>query len=78
MRKCHLIRNEADVKLKDNQGRTALMHAVLNDNHFMAECLIAKGADAFIEDNNGKNALAYAKKNRNRVIVSMLKFVMGL
>ena len=52
-----------NIDYKDENGETALMLAVLNDNFEMTEMLIAKGASLHIRDQKGREAIDYAFLN---------------
>ena len=54
-----LIAKGADIKAKDNQGRTPL-HTT--DSKEVAQLLIAKGADINAKDNDGAIALHFVRK----------------
>ena len=51
--------------LKDEKGRTALLHAVRNDNVAVAKVLIREGADKEIMDAEDDTALILAIKRGN-------------
>jgi ankyrin repeat protein len=56
----------------DNQGRTALMLAVLNRQFNMAKLLLANKADPHRTDFKGRNALLWAAAKANEHIVNLL------
>ncbi len=66
----------ADIKKKDRDGQTALMHASKNGYLDIVQLLLANETDVNTENNNGKTALFYATwKN----IITLLKhyLIMG-
>jgi len=72
-----LFRNHANVNAVDNNGQTALMMAVNNDNLEMIETLVNNGADVNIQNNKGETPLMYAvcsygEKNIVKNIVTFL------
>ena len=70
-----MIRAEARVDTKDNQGRTALMMAAKNGHIICLEKLINAGADIHLTDNNGISPLGFAalgqKKDTVRKLVAL-------
>jgi ankyrin repeat protein len=52
----------ADVNARDDEGRTALMHAAINCNDHAGILLISRGADRFLKDKSGMDALAHLEK----------------
>ena len=67
-----LIQSNADMNLTDDQGKTALSLAVLNNNESMALTLLDAGADLSVIDDDGKSALFYAVINGNESLVKRL------
>jgi hypothetical protein len=67
-----LLTAGADVNLKDKEGRTALIRAVLNNNGPLVEKLLKAHADPDIQDNQGETALTWAKLFGHDRIVSLL------
>jgi ankyrin repeat protein len=59
-----LLDHKADLNLQDNDGRTALIHAI---NHYHGEkaaaALLKAGADAKLRDKSGNDALMYALRS---------------
>jgi ankyrin repeat protein len=49
----------ADINARDEEGRTALIHAAIEANVRAGVILISRGADASIRDKKGKIALDY-------------------
>ena len=56
----------------DNQGRTALMLAVLNQKPGMADYLLQQGADPHKTDRNGRNAILWAAAKGKKGMVTLL------
>lgn len=51
-----LVRNGADINIKNSQGFTPLMIAVLKNNIDMVRALLDVGADTAVTDNKGRTA----------------------
>lgn len=64
----HLLRSNAQVNMKNTDGQTALMRAVIRGSVAIANKLLQAGADLNVRDNEGKTALMYGilKQNRDR------------
>lgn len=58
-----LLREGFDPNAKDADGRTALMHAVLNGKDELIKLLISNGADVQAQDLQGNSALHFASQN---------------
>jgi ankyrin repeat protein len=67
-----LISHGADVNLKDNKGRTALMHAAAGKFVDAIPLLLAANADLRAKDAEGKTALDLARASKNQVAVELL------
>jgi len=67
-----LIDKGADIKAKDNRGRTPLHFAAETGQKEVVEQLIAKGAEINVTDGRADNALSLAKKNNNKEIIDLL------
>ena len=67
-----LIENGADLNIKDNEGRTALIWASIKENFEIVKLLVENGADLDIKDNEGKTALIWASIKENFKIVKFL------
>lgn len=52
----YLLKNKADINIKNSQGYTPLMLSVMKNNIDMVRLLLDYGADANILDNKGRNA----------------------
>ena len=61
-----------DINIKDLDGKTALIYAVINENINLVILLQQKGANIDLQDNNGKTALMYAVISKNRNILLLL------
>lgn len=59
-----LIANKADVNVKSNQGKTALMSSVLYCNSQITKLLLQAGAEIGSKDNAGRTAITYACTNK--------------
>jgi ankyrin repeat protein len=68
----HLIDNEANINVKDNDGETPLYYAIMNGHTDIAILLISNGADIIEKGNNGLTPLHEAAAWGNAVIVKML------
>ena len=67
-----LIRAGADVNLKDSEGRTPLMHALMDwePKISLVTILIANGANPRIPDRDGFDAYAYANQRTNALQIA--------
>lgn len=52
----YLLKNKADINIKNSQGYTPLMLSVMKNNIDMVRLLLDSGVDANILDNKGRNA----------------------
>uniref|UniRef100_A0A3B5BGC9 Ankyrin repeat domain 34B n=1 Tax=Stegastes partitus TaxID=144197 RepID=A0A3B5BGC9_9TELE len=69
----YLLENGADPNIQDKVGKTALMHACLEQIGVeILSLLLASGADPTLEDHAGLSALVYAVNSGNRDILSVL------
>ena len=68
-----LLEEGADVNVKDEKGRTALMFASWYSHKEVVKQLLEKGADVDAEDIYGKTALMYASEKGHKEIVELLK-----
>lgn len=69
----YLLENGADPNIQDKTGKTALMHACLEQTGAdILSLLLSSGADPTLEDHAGLSALVYAVNSGNRDIVSVL------
>lgn len=55
-----LIENHADLNVRDDEGRTALMIAVYNEDAEMTKILLDAGADVDLQDDMKNNPFLYA------------------
>ncbi len=67
-----LIRNGADIEMKDTCGRTALMYAAVGGNVDIFNLLIEHGADCEVKDIDHQSVLDYAKIGGNKSIIGYL------
>lgn len=67
-----LINNGADINQQNNENKTALIYAVLNNNIDIVEILISNGANINLQDNLGFTALMYASKEGKIDMVKIL------
>ena len=62
-----LCENKVDLNLADNEGNTALMLSLMNNNLEATKVLVAAGADRSIRNSDGLDALSYAKDNADMI-----------
>ena len=67
-----LLDSGADPNHKDDQGKTPLYSAVINDQPKICEVLLDNGADPNHKDNQGKTPLHYACEFMNTGVVRLL------
>ena len=60
---CLLFNHITDFNIKDDYGRSLLIHAAILNNNYLVKSLIEKSAEINIKDNFGRTALHYAIKN---------------
>uniref|UniRef100_A0A3Q4H5X7 Uncharacterized protein n=1 Tax=Neolamprologus brichardi TaxID=32507 RepID=A0A3Q4H5X7_NEOBR len=73
LQKRYLLENGADPNIQDKTGKTALMHACLQQmGAEILSLLLSSGADPTLEDHGGLSALVYAVNSGNRDILSVL------
>jgi len=58
-----LLKKQATIDAKDNDGNTALMLAASKEHEAVVELLLRRGADVTATNNSGHNALYVAKKS---------------
>ncbi|XP_054099432.2 fibronectin type 3 and ankyrin repeat domains protein 1 isoform X2 [Callithrix jacchus] len=68
-----LIEAGANVNVKDRNGKTPLMVAVLNNHEELVQLLLDKGADASIKNEFGKGVLEMARVFDRQSVVSLLE-----
>ena len=61
-----------DVNMKDENGRTLLLNALLANYRELADRLIAKGADISVVDNDKRTALMHAAEQKNAKVALLL------
>lgn len=66
-----LIKAGADVNARDKDGRTPIMHSVMNGNvgGFMVKTLIDNGADINATDDKGRTALMYVSNEAGAYVL---------
>ena len=68
-----LVERGADTEYRDDNGDTALLIAIRQDNHRFATHLVNLGADVNVKTRDGKSALAVAKSLALGELVSLLE-----
>ena len=68
-----LLKHGADVNVKDNYGRTALIQAAVYGYTKIAEFLIKHGVNVNVKDNNGDTALIYAIRRGHTETANLLR-----
>ncbi|XP_011841830.1 PREDICTED: fibronectin type 3 and ankyrin repeat domains protein 1 [Mandrillus leucophaeus] len=68
-----LIDAGANVNVKDRNGKTPLMVAVLNNHEELVQLLLDKGADASIKNEFGKGVLEMARVFDRQSVISLLE-----
>uniref|UniRef100_A0A452H231 Fibronectin type-III domain-containing protein n=2 Tax=Gopherus agassizii TaxID=38772 RepID=A0A452H231_9SAUR len=68
-----LIEAGADVNVKDKDGKTPLMVAVLNNHEELIQLLLDKGADATVKNEYGKGLLEMARGFHRHSVVILLE-----
>ncbi|XP_039691945.1 fibronectin type 3 and ankyrin repeat domains protein 1 isoform X1 [Pteropus medius] len=68
-----LIEAGANVNVKDKDGKTPLMVAVLNNHEELVQLLLEKGADASVKNEFGKGVLEMARVFDRQNVVSLLE-----
>ena len=61
-----------DINMRDKNGRTLLLNALLANYDVLADKLIAKGANIFATDNDMHTALMHAAENKNTKVALFL------
>jgi ankyrin repeat protein len=69
-----LIRNQANINVKDKNGYTPLMIATIKGNVAIVEMLLLNYADTNIKDSRGNTALMHATQIGNMEIFKMLAY----
>ncbi|XP_017568912.1 fibronectin type 3 and ankyrin repeat domains protein 1-like isoform X2 [Pygocentrus nattereri] len=69
----HLIRAGTDVNVRDKDGKTPLMLAVLNNHEELVELLLDSGADHHVKNEFGSGAAEMAKAFGRQNIISLLE-----
>lgn len=68
----HLLAHDADVSLKDHEGKTCMLYAIHSRIPDAVEQLIGAGADVSAKDDHGMTAFHYAATIGNFEIIQML------
>lgn len=69
---CKLLNNNANVLVGDLDGKTALMHAINNNNGKMIDILLKAGSDVNHHDKYGNTPLMICAKRGNREAIRVL------
>lgn len=67
-----VVKRNVQLNIRDNQGYTPLIVAVLYGYQNVVEALVLAGADLYIKDNAGRTALDYALQGKNKKITELL------
>jgi len=68
-----LLQANADVQLRSNDTRTALMLAAINDNLDVVKLLVDHGANPLRKDRNGSNAVDLASQANHEEVSNYLE-----
>ena len=68
-----LIKYGADINTQDENGKTPLMHAILNRRTELIDFLLNNGADLSLKDNRGNTAIEIAEWQNNEDILKKIK-----
>lgn len=60
------------INYQDETGKTALIHAIINEKEKFVDILIYRGADVNIKDKKGYSAIYYAIKSENSKIIGLV------
>ena len=71
-----LKRSEIKIDQKDHFGKTALMNAVLMNNHEIIQKLLEEGADILIKNNEGKDVFNLTMSEGNITTANLIKRAM--
>ena len=72
-----LLEHGADLNLKDNEGNTALFHAVMSINVKTIQLLLQSGAKIGDVNSSGRTALDLAKRDNPKKTVNLLETVIS-
>jgi ankyrin repeat protein len=72
-----LLEHGAAVNAADNDGRTALMGAAVNDHPEVIALLLKHKADLKLTDKGGKTALQWAESMSHQTVINQLKNAAG-
>jgi ankyrin repeat protein len=67
------INSGAKIDAQDNNGRTALMHAIKKNNIEAIKILVSNRADLHLKDDYGKSAILMADENIRKIMFDTLK-----
>lgn len=70
-----IVKQKANINAIDLQGKTALMHAIINNDYETTRILLHLGASLSRKDSFNKDALSYAYEINNEAIIKLLKSV---
>ena len=69
-----LLTHPLKVNLKDNNGKTALMHAAISGSYQMVSLLLEReDVDVYIQDKNGETAIIHARRGGNRNLIRVIR-----
>ncbi len=67
-----LISYGADINTIDNEGKSPLFFAVINEYYDLIQLLLEKSAAITIKDQEGETVLDIARKKRKKVLLKLL------
>ncbi len=73
-----LIAAKADINKPNNLGRTALFHAVQEQEADMVQALVTGGASALLSDCRGNSLNRYAELTKNKPIIDYIEKVIAV
>jgi uncharacterized protein len=67
-----LLGKNENIEIKDKNGRTSLLNAVINDNLRIVKMILDHGANINVQDSLGYSALHYASQNQSIEMTKLL------